>query len=82
MDKGMFEAGLPLDHYAHERPLEYERRVREGTLQEVLVLQPGARRRKVQGVIWWIITIVSLAVWAAFVVFILWWLGHVVGLWS
>lgn len=82
MDKGMFETGLPLDHYAEERPLEYERRVREGTLQEVLVYEPDARRQKVHNVIWWVVTVISLAVWAAFVVFIVWWLGHVVGLWS
>lgn len=81
MDKAMFDGGLPLDHYAHERPLEYERRVREGTLHEVLVPEASASRRKVEGVIWWAISIVSLLVWAAFVIFIFWWLGNVVGLW-
>ena len=81
MDKAMFESGLPLDHYAHERPLEYERRVREGTLGEVLVPEPSARRRRIESVLWWSITIVSLAVWAAFVIFIIWWLGHVVAIW-
>jgi len=81
MDKTMFEGGLPLDEYARERPLEYERRVREGTLHEVLVPGVSARRRRVENPIWWSITVVSLLVWAAFVIFITWWLGHVVGLW-
>lgn len=81
MDKGMFESGLPLDHYAHERPLEYERRVREGTLHEVLVPEPGSSRRRIENVLWWAITLVFLVVWALFVLFILWWLGHVVGVW-
>ncbi len=81
MDKGMFDGGLPLDEYAHERPLEYERRVREGTLHEVLVPDVSEKRRRIENVVWWVITVVALAVWLAFVVFIGWWLGHTVGLW-
>ena len=30
MDKAMYAGGLPLEEYAHERPLEYERRVQRG----------------------------------------------------
>ena len=41
MDKAMFDGGLPLEQYAHERPLEYERRVRERHAAR----GPRARRR-------------------------------------
>ena len=41
---------MPVEHYRAERPLEYARRVREGTLDEVLVekthhLEDLCRRR-------------------------------------
>ena len=37
LDKAIFTGSLPVDHYKAERPLEYARRVRAGTLDEVLV---------------------------------------------
>ena len=37
IDKVIFTGTLPVDHYREERPLEYARRVSEGTLDEVLV---------------------------------------------
>jgi cytochrome b subunit of formate dehydrogenase len=81
MDKAMFDGGLPLEEYAHERPLEYERRVHEGTLHEVLVPEVSARRRRIENAIWGVITTVSLVVWFAFVVFIVWVIGFYLGLW-
>lgn len=79
MDKTMFDGGLPVDEYARERPLEYERRVREGSLHEVLVPVHSPSRQRVENVIWWAITIVALLVWAAFTLFVIWvasfWLG-------
>lgn len=79
MDKTMFEGGLPVDEYAHERPLEYERRVREGTLRNVLVPERSPSRRKVENFLWWTITGATLVVWAAFSLFVVWvasfWIG-------
>jgi cytochrome b subunit of formate dehydrogenase len=72
MDKAMYAGGLPLEEYAHERPLEYERRVREGTLDSVLVAPVGETRMKVQNVVWWIITGAALFLWAAFTLFVVW----------
>jgi len=79
MDKAMYAGGLPLEEYAHERPLEYERRVREGTLDEVLVAPVSETRMKVQNVVWWIITGAALFLWAVFTLFVVWvtvnWIG-------
>ena len=72
MDKAMFDGGLPLAEYAHERPLEYVRRVTEGTLDEVLVEPLSPRRQKVENVIWWIITGAALFLWALFSIFVVW----------
>jgi len=72
MDKAMFNGGLPLEEYAHERPLEYERRVREGTLDEVLVAPLSPRRLTVENVVWWIITGAALFLWAVFTIFVVW----------
>ena len=72
MDKAMFDGGLPLEEYARERPLEYVRRVTEGTLDEVLVEPLSPLRMKVENVIWWIITGAALFLWALFSVFVVW----------
>jgi len=72
MDKAMYDGGLPLEEYAHERPLEYERRVREGTLDEVLVAPLSPTRMKIQNVVWWIITGAALILWAVFTIFVVW----------
>jgi cytochrome b subunit of formate dehydrogenase len=72
MDKAMYNGGLPLEEYAHERPLEYERRVREGTLDEVLIEPLSPRRMKVENVVWWIITGAATFLWAVFTIFVVW----------
>jgi cytochrome b subunit of formate dehydrogenase len=72
MDKAMYNGGLPLEEYAHERPLEYERRVREGTLDEVLIAPLSPRRMKFENVLWWIITGAALFLWAVFTLFVVW----------
>ena len=36
IDKVIFTGSMPVDHYREDRPLEYARRVREGTLDDVL----------------------------------------------
>jgi cytochrome b subunit of formate dehydrogenase len=80
MDKAMFEGSLPVGEYAHERPLEYERRVREGTLHEVLVEPVSKHQQAVRNVVWWSITITAISVWAAFTLFVLWVTAHWIGL--
>jgi cytochrome b subunit of formate dehydrogenase len=72
MDKAMYNGGLPLEEYAHERPLEYERRVREGTLDQVLIAPLSPRRMKFENVLWWIITGAALFLWAVFTLFVVW----------
>ncbi len=37
IDKVIFTGTLPVEHYREDRPLEYARHVREGTLDEVIV---------------------------------------------
>ena len=72
MDKAMYAGGLPLEEYAHERPVEYERLAREGKLDDVLVAPVSESRMKVQNVVWWIITGSALFLWALFTIFVVW----------
>jgi cytochrome b subunit of formate dehydrogenase len=56
IDKVMFTGSLPVHHYRDERPLEYARRVKEGTLDDVLVETTVTRRTLLADGIWWLIT--------------------------
>jgi cytochrome b subunit of formate dehydrogenase len=56
LDKVIFTGSLPVDHYKAERPLEYARRVREGTLDEVLVEKHITWKTYAADVLWWTIT--------------------------
>ena len=71
IDKVMFTGTLPVHHYQDERPLEYARHVRDGTLDDVLVEKTITRRTLFADVIWWIITGRGLAA-LPFTVFIIW----------
>ena len=57
LDKVIFTGSLPVDHYKEERPLEYARRVREGTLDEVLVEKRITWKTYAADVLWWTITL-------------------------
>jgi cytochrome b subunit of formate dehydrogenase len=59
LDKVIFTGSLPVEHYKAERPLEYARRVREGTLDEVLVERRITWRTYVADVLWWTFTAVA-----------------------
>jgi cytochrome b subunit of formate dehydrogenase len=56
LDKVIFTGSLPVDHYKAERPLEYARRVSEGTLDEVLVEKRITWKTYAADVLWWTIT--------------------------
>ena len=47
MDKAMYAGGLPLEEYAHERPVEYERLVKEGKLDGMSAFMTG--KLKIEG---------------------------------
>ncbi len=72
MDTAMFDGTLPIDQYARERSIEFDRRVRAGLLDEVLVEPHSGRRLVVEGVAWRVVTYLAVAVWLAFAVFIVW----------
>ena len=59
LDKVIFTGSLPVEHYKAERPLEYARRVREGTLDDVLVEKTITWKTYAADTIWWIITLVA-----------------------
>ena len=59
LDKVIFTGSLPVEHYKAERPLEYARRVREGTLDEVLVERRVTWRTYLADVLWWTFTAVA-----------------------
>jgi hypothetical protein len=46
-DQVIFSGYLPLEHYIHERPVEYENRLRAGTLDEVVRPAPEEGRKRV-----------------------------------
>jgi len=72
IDKVIFTGSLPIEHYREERPLEYARRVREGTLDEVIVEKTITRKTIFADVIWWIITAVMGFAALLMTAFIIW----------
>jgi cytochrome b subunit of formate dehydrogenase len=80
LDKVIFDGSLPFKEYVHERPLEYERRVREGTLGRVLVeRKTNTTRAKAAKVLWYVITGIALVCAVGFGIFLAWatltWIG-------
>ncbi len=63
---------MPVEHYKAERPLEYARRVREGTLDEVLVERRITWRTYAGDVIWWSFTAVAGLAAVLMAAFIIW----------
>jgi hypothetical protein len=72
IDKVIFTGSLPVEHYREERPLEYARRVREGTLDEVIVEKTITRKTMFADAIWWIITLVMGFAALLMTAFIIW----------
>jgi cytochrome b subunit of formate dehydrogenase len=72
LDKVIFTGSLPVDHYKAERPLEYARRVREGTLDQVLVEKTITWKTYAADVIWWAITAVAGVSAVMMTAFIIW----------
>jgi predicted CXXCH cytochrome family protein len=72
IDKVMFTGSMPVHHYQDDRPLEYARHVREGTLDEVLVEKSVTTGTLLADVLWWLITGVMGLAALAFTVFIIW----------
>ncbi len=56
-DQVIFSGYLPVEHYVHERPLEYENRLKDGTLDQVVTLAPSPQRRRMFG---WITAAVTV----------------------
>ncbi|NLG65595.1 MAG: cytochrome b/b6 domain-containing protein [Actinobacteria bacterium] len=72
LDKVIFTGSLPVEHYKAERPLEYARRVREGTLDEVLVEKTITWKTYAADVLWWIITAIAGVSAVMMTAFIIW----------
>jgi predicted CXXCH cytochrome family protein len=72
IDKVIFTGTLPVEHYREERPLEYARHVREGTLDEVLVERTITWRTLFADGVWWIITAVMGFAALLMTAFIIW----------
>jgi cytochrome b subunit of formate dehydrogenase len=72
LDKVIFTGSLPVDHYKAERPLEYARRVREGTLDQVLVEKTITWKTYAADVVWWAITAVAGVSAVMMTAFIIW----------
>jgi predicted CXXCH cytochrome family protein len=72
IDKVIFTGSLPVDHYREERPLEYARHVREGTLDQVLVERKVTWKTLLGDAIWWTITLIMGFAALLMTVFIIW----------
>lgn len=72
LDKVIFTGSLPVEHYKDERPLEYARRVREGTLDDVLVEKRITWKTYAADVLWWIITLIAGFLALLMTAFIIW----------
>jgi predicted CXXCH cytochrome family protein len=72
IDKVIFTGSLPIDHYKDERPLEYARHVREGTLDEVLIEKHITWRTQAGDVFWWVITIIAGTAALLMTAFVIW----------
>ncbi len=72
LDKVIFTGSLPVEHYKAERPLEYARRVREGTLDEVLIERRITWRTYLADALWWTFTAVAGVSAALMTAFIIW----------
>jgi len=72
IDKVIFTGSLPVDHYREERPLEYARRVREGTLDDVLVERTITWKTMFTDGIWWTITLIMGFAALLMTAFIIW----------
>lgn len=72
LDKVIFTGSLPVEHYKAERPLEYARRVREGTLDEVLVEKTITWKTCAADALWWLITLIAGVSAVMMTAFIIW----------
>jgi len=72
IDKVMFTGTLPVHHYMDDRPLEYARRVKEGTLDDVLIEKTITTRTLFADGIWWLITAAAGIAALLMTAFILW----------
>jgi cytochrome b subunit of formate dehydrogenase len=71
-DQVMFSGYIPLEHYIHERPVEYQNRLREGTLDEVIRPAPPVARRRVYSWITAVATVFAFAAATYTLLLILW----------
>ena len=72
IDKVIFTGSLPVEHYREDRPLEYARHLREGTLDDVLVERTITRKTMLSDGLWWIITGVMGCAALLMTAFIIW----------
>ncbi len=61
-----------MEHYREERPLEYARRLHDGTLNDVLVEKRITWRTYTGDVLWWIITAFAGFCAILMTVFVIW----------
>jgi len=67
MDPVIFTGSMPLHRFKEERPLEYERMVREGTLEQHFVPPPSPTRIRVAHVFGF--TMMAIGIWLAVLIF-------------
>jgi hypothetical protein len=67
MDPVIFTGSMPLHRFKEERPLEYERMVKEGTLEQHFVPPPTKAQIRVAHVFGF--TMMAIGIWLAVLIF-------------
>ncbi len=71
-DEVIFSGYLPVEHYIHERPLEYENRLKAGTLDQVVRPAPSKAKRRMFGWVTGIVTVFAFLVASYTLLLIIW----------
>ncbi len=61
-----------MEHYIHERPLEYENRLKAGTLDQVVRPAPSKAKRRMFGWVTGIVTVFAFLVASYTLLLIIW----------
>jgi len=71
-DQVIFSGYLPVEHYIHERPAEYQNRMKAGTLDQVVRPAPSAAKRRLFSWVTAFVTVFAFLVSAYTLLLILW----------
>jgi cytochrome b subunit of formate dehydrogenase len=72
IDRVIFRGSVPVEQYKEERELEYAGRLRQGTLDDVLIVRTVTWRTHVANAFWYAITVIAACAALAMLAFVVW----------